>query len=134
MLFTYNIKRERIQKRRIFLEPQFIPYDVRKLGIIKSDNFMSILKENALYDLTTESERKAVLYKYEMKLSVDAISETTKMWMRGVSYKKFCSDLLPAHLRSFADDDWVPTQQPELSKTGMGNIYIYIYIYNNKCV
>ena len=106
-----------IKKRRIILEPFYVQYDKRKLGIVDEDIFLRVLRENALHELISEEEEEALLKKYRKKVTVEAISATMTLPKRGICYKKFCSDMLPAELRVL-EDEWKVPKPEELSKTG----------------
>lgn len=108
---------ERIKKRRIILEPFYVQYDKRKLGLVDEDIFLRVLRENALHELIGEEEEEALLKKYRKKVTVEAISATMTLPKRGICYKKFCSDMLPAELRVL-EDEWKVPKPEELSKTG----------------
>ena len=111
------VLKDRIKKRRIIIEPSYVLYDRRKLGIVDEDIFLRILRENGLHELLSEEEEKALLRKYKKKVTVDAISATMTMPKRGICYKNFCSDLIPADLRVL-EDEWKAPKPEELSKTG----------------
>jgi hypothetical protein len=111
--------RNLVKTRRIQLETYYLPSDLRNIGIVDEDIFLKGLREFFLIDLVTDNEKDALLRKYSRKVLVDAISTTSTMQRNGVSYKQFCSDLLPAELRVL-EDDWKATVNPGLSKTGKG--------------
>lgn len=111
--------RSLVKTRRIQLETYYLPSDLRSIGIVDEDTFLRGLREYFLLDLIADNEKDALLRKYSRKVLVDAISNTSTMQRKGISYKQFCSDLLPAELRVL-EDDWKATTNPELSKSGKG--------------
>ena len=111
------IMKSRIKDRRVIIEPSYVQYDRRKLGIVEEEIFLQILRENALLELLSDDEVEALLRKYKKKVTVEAISATMTMPKRGICYKKFCSDLIPAELRVL-EDEWKAPKPEELSKTG----------------
>ena len=108
---------QRVKERRIFLDTLYIPYDRRMLGLVNEEVFLRVLRETSLYELLTEEEEEAILRKYRTRLMVEAISSTMTMARGGISYKRFCADLLPLELRTLRDE-WKFPEPSTISDCG----------------
>ena len=110
--------RDRVVKNRIILERSYLPCDKRHLGIVDEDNFWRPLKEYGLEELLTESEKVAICKEYASRVQVRTISlSSLTMPREALSYRKFCSDLLPLDLRVL-EDPWKPSEIKEVSDIG----------------
>jgi hypothetical protein len=110
--------RDRVIQNRIILERSYIPFDKRHLGIVDEVTFWQPLKEFGLEELLTEYEKDAICKEYTSCVQVRTISlSSLTMPREALSYRKFCSDLLPTDLRVL-EDSWKPSEIKEVSDIG----------------
>ena len=88
--------RAKVKKSRVFLEKDFFPYDTRILGTVSEDVFWKVLGNYGVVEILTEDESIALVKEYKDKHKVPALSMTNTRIIKGISYKRLCSDLLPS--------------------------------------
>ena len=111
--------RDHIKAKRIFLEPYFLPFDPKGLGLVDVYVFQETLQSLDLARILDEGEEDALIEKYSAKMPTavrDLDLRKTIPTRKALDYKKFCSDLLPAGLRVL-EDKWKPAFNGEMSST-----------------
>lgn len=105
-----------LKAHRPFLEPAWLPYDKRNLGFVKDSVFWEILRQYGIEQLLLPAERDLLTEQYTGLAEVPGISVTGTLPKVLVNYRKFCMDIVPSDLRTYADQ-WHMDPAPEISVT-----------------